>query len=105
MSRVVVFGPISLDTVVEIETFPENGGFVQGLRRSERVGGAGLNIAAAVASAAIPTKFFSYVGDDEIGKYLKNQVELLGLDAKDVQTISGPSLHAVITMIDQVKEP
>lgn len=98
MSRIVVFGPISLDTVVEIETFPENGGFVQGLRRSERVGGAGLNIAAAVASAAIPTKFFSYVGDDEIGKYLKNQVELLGLDAKDVQTISGPSLHAVITI-------
>ena len=98
MSRVLVFGPISLDTVVELEEFPDNGGFVQGLRRSERVGGAGLNIAAAVASAGIPTRFFSYVGDDEIGKNLKIQVELLGLDATDVQTISGPSLHAVITV-------
>ena len=103
MSRVLVFGPISLDTVVEIETFPENGGFVQGLRRSERVGGAGLNIAAAVASATIPTRFLSYVGDDEIGNHLVNQVKLLGLDAKDVQTISGPSLHAVIT-VDQSGE-
>lgn len=103
MIRVLVFGPISLDTVVEIDAFPENGGFVQSLRRLERVGGAGLNIAAAVASAAIPTRFFSYVGDDKIGTYLKNQVEVLGLDAKDVQTISGPSLHAVIT-VDQSGE-
>lgn len=103
MSCVLVFGPISLDTVVEIEAFPENGGFVQSLRRSERVGGAGLNIAAAVASAAISTRFFSYVGDDEIGTHLKNQVELLGLDTRDLQTIAGPSLHAVIT-VDQSGE-
>lgn len=38
MIRVLVFGPISLDTVVEIDAFPENGGFVQSLRRLERVG-------------------------------------------------------------------
>jgi sugar/nucleoside kinase (ribokinase family) len=98
MRRVLVFGPISLDTVIEIDKFPVNGGFVQGLERDDRVGGAGLNIAAAVASASIKTRFFSYIGDDEIGTYLKNKVGYLGLDTDDLHTISGRSLHAVITL-------
>jgi sugar/nucleoside kinase (ribokinase family) len=38
------------------------------------------------------------VGDDETGAYLKNQVTFLGLDTKDLRTISGSSLHAVITI-------
>ncbi len=98
MSRVLVFGPISLDTIIEIEDFPENGGFVQGLSRTDRVGGAGLNIAAAVASAEIPTSLFSYVGDDQIAAYLKNEANFLGIDTKELRSIPGPSLHAVITI-------
>lgn len=98
MKRVVIFGPSSWDTVIKIGKFPENGGFAQGLSRLERPGGAGLNIASAVASSGVMTKFHTYVGKDLIGMELKNQLLASPIQELDVQEIDGASLHAVITI-------
>ena len=98
MKQVLIFGPTSWDTVVKIDKYPENGGFAQGLLRDERAGGAGLNIAAAVSSARVETCLYSYVGTDEIGKDLKEQIDKLEINSDNVKELPGPSLHAIITI-------
>jgi sugar/nucleoside kinase (ribokinase family) len=103
MKQVLVFGPVSWDTVIRINKFPKNGGFVQGLMREERAGGAGLNIAAAVSSASINTLLFSYIGTDEIGKNLRKHVEVFEFSKENIREIPGSSLHALIT-IDECGE-
>lgn len=94
----MIFGPSSWDTVIRIEKFPENGGFAQGLSRLERPGGAGLNIASAVASSGVLTKFHTYVGKDLIGENLKKVLATGPIQDLDIKEIDGASLHAVITI-------
>lgn len=101
MKRVMIFGPTSWDTAVNVREYPQNGGFAQGLRRDERAGGAGMNIAAAISSANITTSFFSYVGSDEIGRNLRDHLESLSISNLVVDTLEGASLHAVIIIDDE----
>jgi ribokinase len=103
MRRVVIFGPTSWDTVIEIGEYPENGGFAQGETRIERPGGAGMNIASAVATSGVRTSFYTYVGTDEIGKNLLNNLNSSLIQELHVKQLSGPSLHALIT-IDSLGE-
>lgn len=98
MKQVLIFGPTSWDTVIRIDKYPENGGFVQGLKRDERAGGAGLNIAAAVSSASINTLLYSYVGTDDIAKNLKKQMKEFEFSKENIREIPGASLHALITV-------
>ena len=98
MKQVLIFGPTSWDTVIRIDKYPENGGFVQSLMRDERAGGVGMNIAAAVASASIETLLYSYVGTDEIGKNLRKQMEEFEFSKENIKEIPGASLHALITV-------
>ncbi|NDA39318.1 MAG: carbohydrate kinase family protein, partial [Actinobacteria bacterium] len=64
MKRVWLVGPISWDTVIEIDSFPINGGFAQGKNRRERPGGSASNTAIALASTGVETNLISFVGDD-----------------------------------------
>ena len=100
MKRVIIVGPTSWDTVINIVNFPENGGFAQGKNRSERPGGSGLNIAAAVASSGVRTRLISYVGDDNIGSGLLENLQRTAIQEIDVKVLPGPSLHAIITVDD-----
>lgn len=103
MRPVLIFGPISWDTVIRVEKYPENGGFAQGLMREERAGGVGMNIAAAVSSAAIDTMFYSYIGTDEIARNLRKELQKMNIDGLNIKEIPGSSLHAIIT-IDSLGE-
>ena len=98
MKQVLIFGPTSWDTVIRIDKYPLNGGFVQSLMRDERAGGVGMNIAAAVSSASIETLLYSYVGTDEIGKNLRKQMEEFEFSKENIKEIPGASLHALITV-------
>ena len=98
MKRVWLVGPISWDTVIEIDSYPANGGFAQGKNRKERAGGSASNTAIALASSEVKSNLISFVGDDEIGKkLLTNLAEVSGL-ASHVRVLPGSSLHAIITV-------
>ncbi len=98
MKRVIIFGPTSWDTVIKIEKYPKNGGFAQGINRTERPGGAGMNVAAAVASSGVRTRLISYVGDDNIGDYLLEYLKSTDIQELDVRVLPGASLHSVVTV-------
>ncbi len=98
MKQVLIFGPTSWDTVIRIDKYPENGGFVQSLMCDERAGGVGMNIAAAISSASIDTFLYSYIGTDDIGKNLRKQMEEFEFSKENIREIPGASLHALITI-------
>lgn len=98
MKRVWLVGPISWDTVIEIESYPVNGGFAQGKNRRERAGGSASNTAIALASTEVESNLISFVGDDEIGeRLLKNLSEVPSLKSH-ISVLKYPSLHAIITV-------
>lgn len=98
MTRVIVFGPISWDSIITIDEYPDNGGFAQGISRVERAGGTGLNIAAALASASVEIELHSYIGTDIYGDKLRNQIKQLDVPSSHIHEVPGPSLHAFITI-------
>jgi len=98
VKRVWLVGPISWDTVIEIDTFPINGGFAQGRNRKERAGGSAANTAIALASTDVESHLITFVGNDEIGKKLLANLANNSELRSHVETIPGPSLHALITL-------
>lgn len=103
MRRVLIFGPTSWDTVIEIPKYPENGGFAQAINRKERPGGAGMNVAVALATSGIETGLYSYVGDDGIGSEILNYLKNSHIGVLQVKTLPGPSLQAMIA-VDRLGE-
>jgi sugar/nucleoside kinase (ribokinase family) len=98
MKRVWLVGPISWDTVIEIDSFPTNGAFAQGKNRKERAGGSASNTAIALASTGVETHLISCVGDDLIGEKLVDNLKNAPALKSHITTLAGPSLHAVITI-------
>lgn len=96
--RIWIIGPLSMDTVISIKQYPVNGGFAQATSRKDRPGGSASNTAVALASAGAEVHLVSFVGDDEIGEHLINYLsQIVGLNSH-VETLPGPSLHALITV-------
>lgn len=73
--KVWVHGPIALDTVVYVSTFPTPGSFMNSLRTEQRTGGTSANVALGLSTTAVETGFVSYLGNDEIGRQLLSVLE------------------------------
>jgi ribokinase len=96
-SRHWVAGPIAWDRACRIPQLPAVGTFVQATSCSGRPGGTAANVAQALASAGIHAELVGYVGDDEPGRRLRQ--ELAGLGLNQVKQLPGPTSQ-VLLMID-----
>ena len=67
-----VIGPIAWDRVLRMPGLPVSGGFVQAIEVAERPGGAGANVAIALASTGTAVHMVGYVGDDEAGTRMRS---------------------------------
>jgi ribokinase len=67
MAEFWVIGPIAWDRVLRVPCLPSSGGFVQATEVAERPGGAGANVAIALASTGASVHMVGYVGDDAQG--------------------------------------
>jgi ribokinase len=66
-----VIGPIAWDRVLRMPCLPPSGGFVQATEVAERPGGAGANVAIALASTGAAVHMIGYVGDDNPGARMR----------------------------------
>ncbi len=85
MSRVIVFGSLNMDVVVQSARRPAAGETVLGAEVTFLPGGKGLNQAVAAARLGAATSMLGAVGDDSFGKTLRsfladNNVDTLGLN-------------------------
>jgi sugar/nucleoside kinase (ribokinase family) len=93
-----VAGPIAWDWVCRVPHLPELGGFVQATRYAGRRGGTAANVAHALASAGIDVELIGYVGDDEPGHAITQELSSLGFG--EVQQLPGPTSQ-VLLIVDE----
>jgi sugar/nucleoside kinase (ribokinase family) len=91
-----VVGPIAWDRVLYVPCLPPSGGFVQASEVSERPGGAGANVAIALASTGANVHMVGYVGDDEPGARLQEVLGAAGVDVGRVHARDGHTSEVVI---------
>lgn len=91
-----VHGPSAWDTVVEIEEFPKPGEFIRAIKKSERPGGSGLNVAMALATTGEEIGFITYLGSDAYGAQIKSLIANSGIKKIEIKDSKLPTLHALI---------
>lgn len=94
-----VIGPIAWDNVARVPHVPERGGFVQADQLAGRPGGAGANVAIALASTGTTVHMAGYTGDDQRGRQLRAVLSEAGVDVSQVQLTDGCTSEMLI-MID-----
>ncbi|HET6215037.1 MAG TPA: PfkB family carbohydrate kinase [Micromonosporaceae bacterium] len=98
-ARFFVLGPIAWDTVLAVPRLPAPGGFVQADCATERPGGAGANVAVALAGAGASVHMIGYVGRDAYGNRLLADLRVAGVDVGHVVRRGGPTSHVIILVV------
>jgi ribokinase len=91
MSRVLVFGSINMDLVVETSQFPRLGETLTGESFATHAGGKGANQAVAAARLGAQVTMLGRVGSDSFGKELKERLKAEGVVTRWVQETPGVS--------------
>jgi ribokinase len=94
MKRVLNFGSINVDHVYTVEHFVRPGETLSCKEYRKFAGGKGLNQSIALAQAGASVYHAGKVGVADA--WLKTLLENKGVDARFVETINGPSGHAII---------
>jgi ribokinase len=91
MSRVLVFGSLNMDLVVETSTFPRLGETLPGASFATHAGGKGANQAVAAARLGAQVTMLGRVGCDAFGKELKARLAAEGVATRWVHETAGVS--------------
>lgn len=103
VSRVWVVGPVALDWVLHVNVLPSPGEFVQGSGFFKRPGGAGSNVAIALANAGCDVTIVGYVGDDDPGNVMVRSLTTAGVKIDFLRRLVGPTSEVMI-LIDATGE-
>lgn len=99
MRDLIVFGTCNLDLCLATERLPAPGASVIGtLRRF--AGGKGANQAVAAARLGGSPLFYTRVGDDEAGAFLRRSLTEAGVRLDAVKTVPGVSSGTALIMVD-----
>ncbi|MBE6632238.1 MAG: ribokinase [Ruminococcaceae bacterium] len=96
--NILVIGSLNMDLVISIDSVPKMGETIFGRDFTTVCGGKGANQAVAAARLGSVVKMIGSVGDDIFGKKLLDNLAIQGIGADGVETVSGPSGIAVITV-------
>jgi ribokinase len=91
MSRVLVFGSVNMDLVVETSTFPRLGETLPGASFATHAGGKGANQAVAAARLGATVTMLARVGGDAFGSELKGRLAAEGVATRWVRETPGVS--------------
>jgi ribokinase len=100
MPRVLVFGSINMDLVVETSTFPRLGETLPGASFATHAGGKGANQAVAAARLGAQVTMLGRVGSDPFGGELKRRLTAAGVATRWVHETPGATGIAAITVCD-----
>src|SRR5580692_8446987 len=91
MSRVLVFGSINMDLVVETSTFPRLGETLPGVSFATLAGGKGANQAVGAARLGANVAMIGRVGSDTFGAELKARLAAEGVATRWIRETPGVS--------------
>lgn len=96
MAEYWVVGPIAQDNVAFVPRLPERGGFVQADQLVRRPGGAGLNVAIALASTGITVHMVGYTGNDQPGRQLRAVLAEASVGVSEILPADGRTSEVLI---------
>jgi ribokinase len=99
MSRVVVFGSLNLDIVMQSDRRPAVGETLPGATVSFLPGGKGLNQAIAAARLGVPTAMIGAVGSDSFADSLRGFLADNDVDSSGVCEIEGPATGVALIQV------
>jgi ribokinase len=100
--RAAVIGHIEWMEFIRVETFPEPGDIVHALEWWAEAAGGGAVAAVQLANLGCDTTLFTAVGDDELGRRSREELEARGV--RVVSTLVPPPQRRGFTLIDDAGE-
>jgi sugar/nucleoside kinase (ribokinase family) len=92
MGGVTVIGCVQADVLMSpVSELPPAGGTTLTEQMSIRVGGAGANAALALAETGMQVRLMGCVGDDQLGQWMRDELERAGLADELIVTSGQPS--------------
>ena len=88
MSSVAAIGDINEDLLMEVDRLPGPDLQVVARRATPSGGGSAANFAAACARLGLTTSLYAALGDDHRGRWLRDLVAGMGVDARGVQVLA-----------------
>ena len=102
--EVVCFGDINLDYIGKVDRVPEKDEEVPLEDLKTFSGGAGTNVAVALARLGSKVAFIGSIGDDSIGNNLLKEISLEGVDTSHVVIKKGYGTGIVFSIVDNEGE-
>ncbi|MEH7248100.1 carbohydrate kinase family protein [Neobacillus niacini] len=99
-SQVVVIGDIFADMISRVISYPSNGDGTYGTPLERIGGGTGGNVAAGLGTLKVPTTMISRLGDDETGRFLKEDLAANGVDTSGIVLDSDTPTGTVVITVD-----
>lgn len=102
MAGVTVIGCVQADVLMSpVTELPPAGGTLLTEQMSIRVGGAGANAALALAETGMRVRLMGCVGDDQLGRWMRDELARSGLADELLLMVGGPSGLTVALESDQ----
>jgi sugar/nucleoside kinase (ribokinase family) len=100
VGKVVGLGQTVVDLRCFVETIPELDGTVYTERSNTEVGGMVAIALATLAKLGIRAELTSAIGDDHFGEFAVEQLQAVGVDCTNVQTVNGGVTAYSFVMVD-----
>ncbi|SQI43552.1 Ribokinase [Leminorella richardii] len=95
--KLVVLGSINADHILNVQEFPRPGETITGQGYRISFGGKGANQAVAAGRSGANITFIACVGEDDVGRQVRHQLEQDRIDVAPVEAIAGT--HTGVAMI------
>lgn len=103
-NKLCVLGSINVDHVIRVPYFPKAGETLTGYGYQIAYGGKGANQAVAAARLGANVQFIGTIGEDQIGKTMKQAFEQDGIDTTAIQTIPNQTTGLAMIQVSDAGE-
>ncbi|MDG6235943.1 ribokinase [Glaesserella parasuis] len=103
-NKLCVLGSINVDHVIRVPYFPKAGETLTGYSYQIAYGGKGANQAVAAARCGANVHFIGAIGDDQIGKTMKQAFEQDGINTEAISVIENQSTGLAMIQVADLGE-
>lgn len=102
--KLIVLGSVNIDHILSVDEFPKPGETLTGTNYKISYGGKGANQAVAAGRLGANVQFIAAVGNDDLGKKFKQQLQNDHIDTRSVSIIDQENTGVAFILVNQQGE-